>query len=177
LLLDRIPKLRKQLDELIEASMQIADDVKRAVFVLAAFEKDLTEFIKQHSLFKDDTLRRRLVYEKRSELNRIAFGAAFSEAVCLLQKQGLRIDDLWPITGSSRGLSLAEIRNRMVHGVVFTPTQEGGLFAAKIHLTWCVERLLLAFLGWPLERSLVGTFLRHMTAYNSWKDDQEVLSK
>lgn len=143
----------------------------------AAFEKDLTEFIKQHSLFKDDTLRRRLVYEKRSELNRIAFGTAFSEAVCLLQKQGLRIDDLWPITGSSRGLSLAEIRNRMVHGVVFTPTQEGGLFAAKIHLTWCVERLLLAFLGWPLERSLVGTFLRHMTAYNSWKDDQEVLSK
>jgi hypothetical protein len=74
-------------------------------------------------------------------------------------------------------LSLAEIRNRMVHGVVFTPTQEGGLFAAKIHLTWYVERLLLAFLGWPLERSLVGNFLRHMTAYNSWKDDQEVLSK
>lgn len=142
-----------------------------------AFEKDLTEFIKQHPLFRDDSSRRRLIYEKRSELNRIAFGTAFSEAVSLLQKQGLRVDDLWPVIGSSRGLSLSEIRNRMVHGVVFTPTQEGGLFAAKIHLAWCVERLLLAFLGWPLERSLVGNFLRHMTAYNSWKDDQEVLSK
>jgi hypothetical protein len=145
--------------------------------VWASFEKDLTEFIKQHTSFKDDSLRRRLIYEKRSELNRIAFGTAFSEAVSLLQKQGLTVEDLWPVIGSSRGLSLAEIRNRMVHGVVFTPTQEGGLFAAKIHLAWCVERLLLAFLGWPLERSLVGNFLKHMTAYNDWKDAQQALSK
>lgn len=143
----------------------------------AAFEKDLTKFIKQHHTFKDNPPRRRLIYEKRSELNRIAFGTAFSEAVSFLQERGLRVDDLWPVTGSLRGLTLADIRNRMVHGVVFTPTQEGGLFAAKIHLAWCVERLLLAFLSWPLERSLVGNFLRHMTAYNDWRLAQEVLSE
>jgi hypothetical protein len=140
------------------------------------FETDFRNFIKQHPLFKNDKSRRRLVYEKQSELNRIAFSTAFAEAVSTLTKEGLRVDDLWPVTGSSRGLSLAEIRNRMVHGVVFTPTQEHGLFAAKIHLSWCVERLLLAFLGWPVEKSLVGNFLRHMTAYNDWKEAQQLLS-
>jgi hypothetical protein len=45
-----------------------------------------------------------------------------------------------------------------------------------IHLRWCVERLILAFLEWPLERSLVGRFLVHMATYNSWKDAQESLS-
>ena len=39
---NRIAKLRKQLDELVEAAMQIADNVKRAVFVLQVVPQRLT---------------------------------------------------------------------------------------------------------------------------------------
>jgi hypothetical protein len=50
LLLDRIPKLRKQLDELIEASMQIADNVKRAVFVLQVVPQRLAHDFRRVNL-------------------------------------------------------------------------------------------------------------------------------
>ncbi len=144
----------------------------------ASFEKDLTSFIKKHPLFKDgeNTGRRKLIYEKRSELNRIAFGTAYRQAADSLSKHGFHDDDLWPISGSSRGLSLAEIRNRIVHGVVFTPPQQEALFKSLIHLRWGAERMVLAFLEWPLERSLVGRFLVHMASYQTWKDAQELLS-
>ena len=142
----------------------------------ATFEKDLRSFVKGHVLFKDDAPRRNLVYEKTAELNRISFGTAYRRCNEFLSKHGYHDDDLWPVVGSSRGLSLAEIRNRLLHGVVLTPTQEEALFAALIHVRWCVERMILAFLEWPLERSLVGRFLRHMAPYNSWKAAQTSLS-
>jgi hypothetical protein len=93
----------------------------------------------------------------------------------LESQHGFHDDDLWPIVGSARGLSLAEVRNRLLHGVVLTPAQEEALFKALIHLRWCVERMILAFLEWPLEQSLVGRFLGHMATYNSWKKAQESL--
>ena len=43
MLLDRVPKLSKQLDELIEASMHIDDNVKRAVFVLQVVPQRLAD--------------------------------------------------------------------------------------------------------------------------------------
>jgi len=145
----------------------------------ASFEKDLTSFIKKHPLFKDEenTGRRKLIYEKRSELNRIAFGTAYRQTAASLSKHGFHDDDLWPIAGSSRGLSLAEIRNRIVHGVVFTPPQQEALFKSLIHLRWCAERMIVAFLEWPLERSLVGAFLRHMDSYHTWKEAQQMLER
>jgi hypothetical protein len=137
-------------------------------------------------LFKDDESagrrddetagRRKLIYEKISELNHVAFGTAYLQTTESLSKHGFHDDDLWPIIGSSRGLSLANIRNRIVHGALFTPPQEEALFRALIHLRWCVERMILAFLEWPLERSLVGRFLAHMAPYGTWKDAQESLS-
>ena len=141
----------------------------------ATFENDFKSFIKEHALFKDDAARRRLVYEKRMELNRISFGTAYQRCTESLAKHGFYDDDLWPVVGSARGLSLAEIRNRLLHGVVLTPAQEEALFKALIQLRWCVERMILAFLEWPLERSLVGRFLVHMATYHSWKDAQESL--
>lgn len=142
----------------------------------ATFENDFKSFIKGHALFKEDSARRNLVYEKRAELNRVAFGTVYRKCTESLGKHGFHDDDLWPVVGSSRGLSLAEIRNRIVHGVVFTPPQQEALFRSLIHLRWCVERMVLAFLEWPLERSLVGRFLGHMASYQTWKDAQELLS-
>jgi len=144
-----------------------------------SFEKDLTSFIKKHPLFKDDesTGRRKLIYEKRSELNRIAFGTAYRQTAESLGRHGFHDDDLWPIVGSSRGLSLAEIRNRIVHGVVFTPPKQESLFKSLIHLRWCAERMIVAFLEWPLERSLVGSFLHNMDSYHTWKEAQQTLDR
>jgi hypothetical protein len=143
----------------------------------ATFEKDFKSFIKSHALFKEDSARRNLVYQKREELNRVAFGTVYRKCTESLLKYGFHDDDLWPVVGLSRGLSLAEIRNRIVHGVVFTPPQQEALFKSLIHLRWCVERMVLAFLEWPLERSLVGRFLGHLATYHTWKAAQELLSR
>jgi hypothetical protein len=143
----------------------------------ATFEKDFKSFIQGHALFKKDSDRRKLLYEKTGELNRVAFGTAYRKCTESLGKYGFHDDDLWPVVGSSRGISLADIRNRIVHGVVFRPPQQEGLFKSLIHLRWCVERMILAFFEWPLERSLVGRFLVHMASYQTWKDAQESLSR
>jgi hypothetical protein len=140
-----------------------------------SFNEDLKNFIKQHSLFNADVDRRKLIYEKRSELNRVAFGTAYRRCTESLSNSGFHADDLWPVVGSSRGLSLSEIRNRIVHGMVFTPVQQEGLLVARVHLGWHVERMLLAFLDWPLERSLVGRFLNNIVPYRSWKEAQKAL--
>ncbi len=142
----------------------------------ATFENDFKTLIKGHVLFRDDATRKGPIYEKRGELNRISFGTAYKKCVESLSLRGFYDDDLWPIVGSSRGLSLAEIRNRFLHGVVLSPAQDEALSKALIHLRWCVERMILAFLEWPLEQSLVGRFLRHMATYSSWKGAQESLS-
>ena len=141
------------------------------------FEKDLKSFIKNHPLFREDAARRKLVYEKTSELNRVAFGTVYKQCSSDLGGYGFHDDDLWPVVGSASGVSLSEIRNRLVHGVVFTPSQQEALFKALIHLRWCVERMVLAALEWPLERSLVGEFLRHMAPYNSWREEQRTLTE
>jgi len=79
----------------------------------ATFEHDFKSFIKGHALFKEDSARRKLVYEKRGELNRVAFGTVYRKFTESLGKHGFHDDDLWPVVGSSRGLSLAEIRNEL----------------------------------------------------------------
>jgi hypothetical protein len=144
----------------------------------ASFEKDLTSFIKKHPLFKDDesTGRRKLIYEKRSELNRIAFGTAYRQTAESLGKHGFHDDDLWPIVGSSRGLSLAEIRNRIVHGVVFTPPKQESLFRSLIHLRWCAERMIVAFLEWPVEHEVTIRFDERLVKYDFGELDEVALA-
>lgn len=79
-----------------------------------AFDNDLKSFIKGHALFKENSARRKLIYQKIAELNRIAFGTVYRECTESLSQHGFHDDDLWPVVGSSRGLSLAEIRNQIV---------------------------------------------------------------
>jgi hypothetical protein len=141
------------------------------------FAEYIRTFIRVHPLFKDETDRRKLAYEKIPELNRVAFGTAYRMCASALGTNGFHDDDLWPVVGSATGVSLAEIRNRLVHGVVFTPREQENLFTALVHLRWCVERMILAFLEWPLEHSLVGTFLRHMHPYNDWADARSCLTR
>jgi hypothetical protein len=141
------------------------------------FESDLRNFIKTHSLLKHGPDLRKLIYEKVPELNRIAFGTAFRKCVDSLQAHGLNLDDLWPVTGSAEGQSLTDVRNKLIHGDVLTPPQEEALIVAKTHLVWCIERMLLALLDWPVERSLVDKFLRHTTAYNGWQKARDAISK
>src|SRR5205814_3860292 len=52
----------------------------------AIFENDFKSFIKGHALFKDDSARRRFVYEKRTELNRIAFGTVYRKCTESISK-------------------------------------------------------------------------------------------
>src|SRR5262249_2652949 len=72
------------------------------------FAKDIRTFIKTHSLFKGDADRRKFVYEKIPELNRVAFGTAYRLCAIALAKHGFHDDDLWPVIGSATGVSLAE---------------------------------------------------------------------
>lgn len=118
---------------------------------------------------------RRLIYEKLPELNRVSFGTVFRR-FCEEYKVDLR--DLWPVLRGSSGVSLSDIRNRLVHGEHFSPTQMVPLIVADQHLRWVVERMILRFLGWPIVRSKVnGDFLaRNMRSYQGWDEHRKALS-
>jgi len=129
--------------------------------------------LKGHASLKDSPAKRELIYQKLSELNRIAFGTAFRLCVESLASGGLDVSDLWPVVGHDRGTPLADLRNRLSHGVVFTPPQVTALIGAQSHLQWCVERMLLALLGWPIERSRVSREkLTMYYAYREWEKYQ-----
>jgi hypothetical protein len=140
------------------------------------FKQDLKGFIRKHPPFDVETRRRDLVLEKLGELNRISLASAFGKFAEFLGNQGLNLSDLWPVTKDQAGVSLSEIRNRLVHGIVQEESNAGPLFTACYHLRWCVERMILAILRWPVEKSLVGTFLRHIIPYNDWRAAQKALS-
>ncbi|MBI2818732.1 MAG: hypothetical protein HYX73_02025 [Acidobacteria bacterium] len=142
------------------------------------FDSDIRQFIRQHPLFKDFSERRGLIYSKLRDLNRIAFGTAFKETASELEKSGFDIGDLWPVSDRSEGTSLTDIRDRLVHGISFTQPEEfHGLFVAGNHLQWCVERMLLAYLGWPAGRSLAsrGSLMRWVP-YADWKTARASMS-
>jgi hypothetical protein len=135
-----------------------------------SFRKDLKSFVNSHALLKDRHDSRGFIIEKLSEINRIAFRTVFDKFVESLRKYGLSLDDLWPITRTEDGVSIIQIRNRMTHGDSFSEALiQSALFDAKSHLEWSIERILLAMLGWPVDQSNVGKFLRHFVQYNSWK--------
>jgi hypothetical protein len=83
-----------------------------------------------------------------------------------------RVDfsDLWPLVDGSTGASLTQIRNKVVHGDYLTPAQEPALMYAQQHLRWTLERVLLAILGWPVDRSRAGRkFLStNLLAHQDW---------
>lgn len=107
--------------------------------------------------------RRGLLRAKVDELRRVPFRAAF-ESLC--SEYNVVIDDLWPMFSRAPEISLTEMRNRIVHGRGISGSQRGPLWGAEQHMRWTVERVLLAVLRWPIERSrLRPEFLaRNLTA-------------
>ena len=71
--------------------------------------------------------------------------------------------------------SLYAVRNRIVHGRVFSTDQEWfRVVSAKHHLLWTLERSILCILGWPIEQSRVSAqALRGTTLYAGWRGDRD----
>lgn len=141
----------------------------------AAFQKQLRKWVKDQSPIRNDEKKRKLVYDKLTELNRISFGAALNE---FCNEYNLKLDDLWPVLGKTQDMPLSQIRNKIVHGDSFVE-RGGGLHSARENLRWCVERMVLAVLGWPVEDSRAGVqYLANarLTMYD-WKAHRQVMLK
>lgn len=136
------------------------------------FESDATRFVKSHPLTASNKKRRKLLYEKGPELNRISFGTAFEE-FCASRDHPVPLGDLWPVTGKN---SLSILRNELVHGETFSAMRHSVLGTATSHLQWWLERMVLSLIGWPIERSMVAPrFLKEITDYTDWQQEQRVL--
>ena len=121
-----------------------------------------------------DKDKKSLIQQKLSELNRVSFGTAF-EAFC--KHYSVKLDDLWPVVKSNSGASLADIRNKLVHGENFGTDHYEALTFAELHLRWTVERMILAVLNWDVEKSHVSPpFLSSWIAYKEWKIKQPAVS-
>jgi hypothetical protein len=76
------------------------------------------------------------------------------------------LTDLWPLLDSSSGTSLAQIRNRSIHGEYLNTASYRALAYAVQNLQWTLERMLLTVLGWPVGNTNVSkSFLSHLTTY------------
>lgn len=141
------------------------------------FKKDTKAFIKGHPLFSNpkDKDRRRLVYQKLEELNRISFADAF-EQFC--KRYDIDLGDLWPVVDRKDGVTLGDIRNKLVHGDTFGRARWRALISAREHLKWIVERSMLTILGWRVHDSRAAKdLLSGMRMYNEWQHSRELLSK
>lgn len=115
-----------------------------------------------------------LIQQKLSELNRVSFGTAF-DAFC--KHYSVKSDDLWPVVKSNSGASLADIRNKLVHGEHFGPDQYDALIFAELHLRWTVERMIMSVLKWQPDKSNVSPqFLSGWIAYKEWETKQPAVS-
>ncbi len=128
--------------------------------------KDIETFIKTHSTFASDKAKRKQIYEKLSELNRVSFATAFAD---FCESYKIQLDDLWPVSKNGETVSLATIRNRLAHGEPLDQRQLQVVAIATHHLEWTLERIILAVFEWPSADSRVSShYLRHMIPYNNW---------
>ncbi len=114
------------------------------------FSCDLRQWLQGHESLAQNPEKYQLIQSKLGDLNRISFATAFN-AFC--ENYSVDVADLWPVTGNAGGLSLSSIRNRIVHGETFDREKHQALFTATLHLQLVVERMLLAVLDWPIDRS------------------------
>jgi len=113
-------------------------------------KKELGKFLKSRNLSPNEW---KLMYEKLPELNRVSFTTALRK---LLSKYSVELSDLWPLASAGpKEISLSLIRHHLVHGDRMNPEEHHALAIALAHLRWTAERLALATLGWPIERSRV----------------------
>lgn len=137
--------------------------------------EDTKKFLSEHPLLKDDPVKRDLMFDNLLGLNRVSFSTAL-ERMCAVYSVDL--EGFWPITKGGKGWSLSTIRNKVVHGEHLTPQHRHALVAAGEHLRWIVERLILAVLGWDIEKSNVRTsyLAQRMYIYQDWEADLKILS-
>lgn len=116
----------------------------------------------------DASVRSQLLQNVRSA-NRAFFADRFRR---LCSSGKIELSDLWPMVGGQA--SLYAVRNRIVHGRVFSSDQDWfRLASAKYHLLWTLERSILCLLGWPVEYSRVSPqALRGHTLYSAWRSDR-----
>lgn len=116
--------------------------------------------------------KRNLMKDKLGELNRVSFSEAFRQCV---NHFSVDLDDLWPTIGKSPTLS--GIRNNIVHGSHFRRDQSAGLIFAREHLRWTLERLILALLKFPVEKTNVSRgYLRYLNPHSAWKVESKYFS-
>lgn len=116
----------------------------------ARLERDLRAWLRRHPALEREAQKRGLIYEKVRELNRFPFSHVFSN---FCARNSVDLSDLWPLLGRREDWPLLEIRHRLVHGDPFGSRPTESLSCARQHLSWTVERMLLAALGWPVARS------------------------
>jgi len=135
----------------------------------------LKEFLRSHQRLRSDKVARTLIYEKLPELNRVSFRTSIQR---LITHYGVDLTDLWPVTDTGDDISLLGIRNALIHGRTFTDPQRYSLIAAREHLHWTIERLLLGFFEWPTARSTVSKeyLERNRAMHKGWDADRKALS-
>ena len=139
------------------------------------FQNELQQWVEANPLLEGEDERKALITEKILELNRVSFSTAYNR---FCEVHSLDMSDLWPVVGGDKGPSLSTIRNRLLHGEVFNPLQTTALIAAKQHLQWTLERIILTLLGWPVAKSKVRKqYLKHMTAYRNMEAARDILAK
>lgn len=120
--------------------------------------------------------KKNIMLNKLSNLNCYPMGKAFE---MMTDTYNVDLHDLWPVyeTGS-KTKDLSWIRNELAHGRVIPFEKSSALVGAREHLKWTLDRLVLGFLGWPIEKSNVSKdFLsKNMACYCSLKEDRSVLS-
>lgn len=114
--------------------------------------------------------KRKLMYAKIKELNRISFDTAFNS---FRESYQIDINDLWPLIGTSKEapVSLSMIRNRIIHGERFEHKEYEALVFANINLRWILERCILRILDWDIEKSKIHPFyLKSEFAHSRWQE-------
>jgi hypothetical protein len=140
----------------------------------AQLERELKGWLKRQPALAADAERRALVYEKTRELNRLPFARVCAR---FCERRGVELSDLWPLAGPLDGWPLLEIRHRLVHGDPFAERPADALLCACAHLRWTAERMLLAVLGWPVERSNVSPArLAGRAGYRDWPEERARLA-
>jgi hypothetical protein len=118
---------------------------------------------------------KKMMQDKLSELNRVPFVTAF-EAFC--ENYSVDLQDLWSVADNSNGITLSQIRNKLVHGEHFTREENFALLYAKDHLQWTVERMILGVLNFPVSKSQIHPdHLGNWYSYTEWQNYQKVLTK
>lgn len=139
--------------------------------------EDTKKLFKGHNILSGDSnkTRRKEVYEKIPELNRASFPCTF-DSFCEHYK--LDMNDMWPVANKEDGVTLSEIRNKLIHGDPFTPIQESCLLSAMIQLKWITERMILSVFGWPIEKSQVSKdVFEKMNSSDSWQEKRRILTE